>query len=357
MSTPAPTVVALGGGHGLHATLRAARHLGENVTAVVTVADDGGSSGRLRRELGALPPGDLRMALAALAADSEHGRLWSTAVQHRFGGHGALAGHPVGNLLITGLAEVLGDPVAALDTVGSLLGLQGRVLPMSRVPLEIEADVAGLQDDPRVSTAIRGQVAVATTAGQVRRVRLLPPKPTACSEAVAAVLAADLVVLGPGSWFSSVIPHVLVPELLAAMLNTRALRVAVLNLAPQPGETAGFSTERHLHVLSQHAPGLRLDAVVVDRRSVHPGKETEQVSRVAQRLGARLVVADVAKEDTETHDPALLGQVLADILAQGGSAEAEAAGTVAADRVTPGPSSPHPVTPDPIDGEDAPAWR
>ncbi|WP_280401531.1 gluconeogenesis factor YvcK family protein, partial [Nocardia carnea] len=167
-----PAVVALGGGHGLYATLSAVRRLTRRISAVVTVADDGGSSGRLRRELGVPPPGDLRMALAALAADAD-GVLTRT-VQHRFGGTGALAGHSVGNLLLAGLTEVLGDPVAALDKVGELLGISGRVLPMSTIPLDIEADVSGLEADPRVSRCIRGQVAVATTPGKVRRVRLLP---------------------------------------------------------------------------------------------------------------------------------------------------------------------------------------
>ena len=126
----APRIVAMGGGHGLYATLSAARRLTPHVTAIVTVADDGGSSGRLRSEIDVIPPGDLRMALAALASDSTHGRLWATIIQHRFGGSGALAGHPVGNLLLAGLNELLADPVAALDELGRILGVKGRVLPM-----------------------------------------------------------------------------------------------------------------------------------------------------------------------------------------------------------------------------------
>ena len=208
-----PRIVALGGGHGLYATLSAARRLTPHVTAVVTVADDGGSSGRLRSELDVVPPGDLRMALAALASDSPHGRLWATIIQHRFGGSGALAGHPIGNLMLAGLNEVLADPVAALDELGRILGVQGRVLPMCPMGLGIEADVAGLESDPRMSRVIRGQVAIATTVGKVRRVRLLPGDPPATRQAVDAIMAADLVVLGPGSWFTSVIPHVLVPQL------------------------------------------------------------------------------------------------------------------------------------------------
>lgn len=153
-------IVALGGGHGLYATLSAARRLTPYVTAVVTVADDGGSSGRLRSELDVVPPGDLRMALAALASDSPHGRLWATILQHRFGGSGALAGHPIGNLMLAGLSEVLADPVAALDELGRILGVKGRVLPMCPVALQIEADVSGLEADPRMFRLIRGQVAI-----------------------------------------------------------------------------------------------------------------------------------------------------------------------------------------------------
>lgn len=143
---------------------------------MVTVADDGGSR-RLRGELGVVPPGDLRMALAALASDSPHGRLWATILQHRFGGSGALAGHPIGNLMLAGLSEVLADPVAALDELGRILGVKGRVLPMCPIALQIEADVSGLEGDPRMFRVIRGQVAIATTPGKVRRVRLLPDHP------------------------------------------------------------------------------------------------------------------------------------------------------------------------------------
>ena len=195
---PGLKAVALGGGHGLHATLSALRLLTDDVTAVVTVADDGGSSGRLRRELGLLPPGDLRMAMAALSADDETGRRWRTLVQHRFGGIGALAGHAVGNLLIAGLIDTLGDPVAALDAVSGLLGVRGRVLPMCTEPLDIGADVTGLGADPERAHRIRGQVAIASTPGRVQRVWLLPDQPRACPEAVAAVRAADVVILGPG---------------------------------------------------------------------------------------------------------------------------------------------------------------
>src|SRR3981081_300623 len=182
---PGFRVVAIGGGTGLSPLLKGLKRYtgsaGEppshgpyisDLTAVVTVADDGGSSGRLRRELGLLPPGDLRKALAALARDEGERQLWTKVFEHRFGGTGALAGHAVGNLLLAGLLEVLGDPVAVLDRACDLLGVRGRVLPMCREPLDIEAEVIGLDEDPTAVRRIRGQVAVATTPGRVRRVRL-----------------------------------------------------------------------------------------------------------------------------------------------------------------------------------------
>ncbi|HKV18774.1 MAG TPA: uridine diphosphate-N-acetylglucosamine-binding protein YvcK [Mycobacterium sp.] len=311
-------IVALGGGHGLYATLSAARRLTPHVTAVVTVADDGGSSGRLRSELDdVVPPGDLRMALAALASDSPHGRLWATILQHRFGGSGALAGHPIGNLLMAGLNEVLADPVAALDELGRMLGVKGRVLPMCPIALQIEADVAGLESDPRMSRVIRGQVAIATTPGKVRRVRLLPSDPPATRQAVDAIMSADLVVLGPGSWFTSVIPHVLVPELIAALKATTARRALVLNLVAEPGETAGFSVERHIHVLSQHAPGFAVNEIIVDASQVPAEREREQLIRTATILGAAVQFAEVSRPGTPLHDPARLAAALEGVRLRG----------------------------------------
>jgi hypothetical protein len=207
-----PAVVAFGGGHGLSASLSALRRVTDRLTAVVTVADDGGSSGRLREELDCLPPGDLRMALAALCGDDPSGRTWADVLQYRFAGSGPLGNHAIGNLLIAGLWERLGDPVAGLDMVAGLLGAKGRVLPMAAVPLQIVADVIGLDPArPDEISSIRGQAAVAKTTAEVCAVRLEPVDPPACPESVESVLAADWAVLGPGSWFTSVIPHLLVP--------------------------------------------------------------------------------------------------------------------------------------------------
>ncbi|HEU5034808.1 MAG TPA: uridine diphosphate-N-acetylglucosamine-binding protein YvcK [Mycobacteriales bacterium] len=313
-----PRVVAFGGGHGLAASLQALRHVTPALTAVVTVADDGGSSGRLRHELGALPPGDLRMALAALADQGEWGRRWAQLAQHRFGGDGPLSGHAVGNLVITALTEQLGDPVAALDLVGRLLGTAGRVLPLATEPLEIVADVVGLDlADPGACVEVRGQVAVATTAGRVVAVRVEPPEPPACPEAVQAVLDADWVVLGPGSWFTSVIPHLLVPEMAKAIAATEAKVAVALNLSPQPGETDGFSPEAHLEVLAAHAPELELAVVIADESAVAGGDEA--LREAAAGFGAELVVAPVARPDgTPRHDPDRLAEVYRQICTNDG---------------------------------------
>jgi uncharacterized cofD-like protein len=309
--TDAVKVVCLGGGKGLSASLRAMRRLTGELTAVVTVADDGGSSGRIRRELSAVPPGDLRMALVALAGEDDWARLWGTAFQHRFGGSGALAGHPIGNLLITGLAEEFGwDTVRALEVAGRLVGAVGRVLPMSTVPLEIAAEVEGLGDEG--VWRIRGQVAVATTPGTVRAVSLIPADPPGCPDAIAAIDAAGYVVLGPGSWFTSVLPHVLVPDIAAALRRTDAHRIVTLNVAPEPGETSGFTPVEYLRVLAEHAPGLRIDTVVADADAV---LDARGLMNAVTSLGARLVLEPVAAGDgTPRHDPVRLAKAFARVL-------------------------------------------
>lgn len=309
-----PAVVALGGGHGLSASLSALRHLTDRLTAVVTVADDGGSSGRLRRELGVLPPGDLRMALSALCDDSDWGRLWRDVLQHRFASAGTLHDHAMGNLLIVTLWELLGDPVTGLDWVGRLLDARGRVLPMAAVPLDIEATVRGVDPaEPDAASTVFGQVAVALTPGNVVSVRLVPQAPPACPEAIAAVRSADWVVLGPGSWFTSVLPHLLVPELSAALHETGARRCVTMNLGQQKGETDGFSPETHLEVLAAHAPDLRVDAVLADPSAV---EDPVTLARAAQHLGGQLIMRQVSLGDgTARHDPLRLAAAYRDVFA------------------------------------------
>ena len=308
----APRVVAFGGGHGLAASLQALRHLTDRLTAVVTVADDGGSSGRLREELGVLPPGDLRMALSALCDDGEWGRTWRDVLQHRFRSKGTLHDHAVGNLLIVALWELLGDPVAGLDWVARLLGSRGRVLPMSSVPLEIEADVAGLDpSSPEAVQVVRGQAAVATTPGQVRDVRLIPDDPPARPEAVSAVGEADWLVLGPGSWFTSVAPHLLVPDLAHAVVTSKARRCVVLNLDTAAGETEGLPPQEHVRALTGYAPGLRLDVVLADPASVD---DLDALAAVTEEAGGRLVLRQVGcGDDSARHDPLRLAAAFRDV--------------------------------------------
>jgi uncharacterized cofD-like protein len=310
-------VTALGGGHGLFASLSALRRLPVDLTAVVTVADDGGSSGRLRSEFGVLPPGDLRMALAALCGDDEWGETWARVLQHRFAGTGEMRGHVTGNLLIVSLWELLGDHVAALDWVGRLLGARGRVLPMALTPLDITAEVSGIDPEhPDSRATVRGQVAVATTPGTIESIALLPPDLLPCPQAVDAVREAELVVLGPGSWFSSVLPHLMVPDLRHALLETAGHLLVVLNLAPQDGETEGYAPVDHLAVLLEHAPELRVGTVLVDRAEVEDPGDLAELETLADKCGARVVVAEVARDDgSPRHDPVKLTAAYAGVLA------------------------------------------
>jgi uncharacterized cofD-like protein len=315
--------VALGGGHGLHAALSALRHVTDDLTAIVTVADDGGSSGRIRRELKVLPPGDLRMALAALAGDAPEHRQWADLLQHRLGGTGVLAGHPVGNLMLTALLE-REEPNAALARLAGLVGAVGRVLPMSPVPLDLVGEADRFDpENPSRSRRIRGQSSIAATPGRVVSVQLLPTGAPSCAEAVDAVREADLVVLGPGSWFTSVIPHLLLRELGSALAATSARIVVVLNLVPQAGETDDYAPHELLQLLTTHARprgGLPIHTVLADEESV---LDPEELQRYTREIGARLVVSRLAADDdAERHDPARLSEAIRGVLeneAMGGS--------------------------------------
>jgi uncharacterized cofD-like protein len=311
-------VVAFGGGHGLSASLRALRALPTDldITAVVTVADDGGSSGRLRAERSALPPGDLRQALAALAAERPDTQATAGLFQHRFApdgrDHSPLDGHTVGNLVLVGLMEQLGDPVSALDHAARMVDAAGRVLPMAVKAVGIEADVRGADPRrPQTLLTVVGQHAVAVAPGHVEAVRLTPADPPACPEAVAAVERADWLIFGPGSWYTSVIPHLLVPDLAAAIVASPARRLVTLNLAAEP-ETWGLSAADHLAALQWYLPGLKVDTVLADGTAVG---DPEPVRRAAESLGARLVLAPVAVADgSPRHDPAALGAALVPVL-------------------------------------------
>ncbi|HEX2073165.1 MAG TPA: uridine diphosphate-N-acetylglucosamine-binding protein YvcK [Geodermatophilus sp.] len=312
-------MVAFGGGHGLAAALGAWRRITPELTAVVTVADDGGSSGRIRREMPVLPPGDLRMALTALAGEDACTGRMAALLQHRLGGTGVLAGHPVGNLVLTGLVEMYGgDTVRALDDVCRVLDACGRVLPMADVPLDLVARVESTDpDDPARTRTIRGQVAIATTPGRVRDIIVSPPDPPVNQAVLDAIAAADVVSLGPGSWYTSVLPHLLVPRLRAALAASTARVVVVLNLEPQPGETDGFSPEEHLRVLRAHLGGVALHTVIADEESV---VDRCGLLSAVRECGAELVLAPVAElGGAPRHDPVRLAAALVSAVGRRGA--------------------------------------
>jgi uncharacterized cofD-like protein len=305
-------VVALGGGHGLAATLTALRSFTSNITAIVTVADNGGSSGRLRQEFPILPPGDLRMALAALCSDDEWGRSWAEIMQYRFTSDGDLNGHAVGNLLLAALWDRDEDTVAGLDRVGALLKVIGRVLPMATNPLDIEATF----ENSIGTKIVQGQAEVATTKGRLKSLRIIPENPTAYPEALSAIADAQWITMGPGSWFSSVIPHLLVPAQRDAIISSKAKKILLLNLDTSDksaGEYAGYSPLEHLQILSTYAPGLHFDCIVIDQSSDGQSQLREHLST----LGSELVIADLRSEGAPLHhDVKKLGQLFAHIDSQ-----------------------------------------
>lgn len=311
-------VVALGGGHGLSASLQALRRVTPHLTAVVGVSDDGGSSGRLREEFGIVPPGDLRMALAALCGDDTWGSTWARVLQHRFSSKGELDGHSLGNLLITALWEETDNLVEGLDWVARLLDAKGKVLPLCIEPLEIYADV--LTADGKTDQ-VRGQVQVATTPHKIQSIGLDPINPAVCEEAVAAVRHADFVVLGPGSWYTSVLTHFQVPQMAQALHETTAGKVLAINLRPQAGETEGYSPASYLEVLAKSYPNFQLDVVLADIDQVRQDQSgsEEHLQELAAYAGARLVLAPLAKVagPSDQHDPALLASAFSSIFAHG----------------------------------------
>jgi uncharacterized cofD-like protein len=307
-----PKIVALGGGHGLFATLTALRSLTSDITAIVTVADNGGSSGRLREEFPIFPPGDLRMALAALCGDDEWGRSWAEIMQYRFTSDGPLNGHAVGNLLLAALWDRDEDPVEGLDRVAALLKVNGRVLPMANEPLDIEATF--LDSDRKV--LIRGQKEVALAQGKFESLRLIPENPRARAEALNAIHDADVISMGPGSWISSVLPHVLVPEQRQALLSTKGKKVLILNLDdPHSGEFSGRSAIDHLSAILAMAPELHFDYVIADSSTVDVSGKAEILRQKVSTQGGELLLSDLRSETNSSHhDPKKLALLFSHIV-------------------------------------------
>ena len=280
-----PTVVAIGGGHGTAVTLRAATQYASTITAIVSVADDGGSSGRLRELLGIPALGDLRKCLVALAPENS---VLAETMEHRYQA-GELAGHAVGNLLLAGLLEVEGDLVGCVQAAADLLGAQGRVLPASSVPTHLMA--RGLKG------TTHGQVAI-SEGGVIAELAVLPESAPAPAEAVEAILAADQVVIGPGSLYTSVLAAAIVPEIRQAIKDTTAQRVYVCNLRPQIPETQGFSAADHLQALRRH--GIEIDVALYD-----------ETGGLALGVPSPLIKSvSIVGSNTLVHEPGKLAQAL-----------------------------------------------
>lgn len=290
-----PSVVALGGGHGLATTLRAVRWYAGEITAVASVADDGGSTGRLRRDLDVPAPGDLRKCLVALAGDDQ---VWIDAFEHRFTA-GDLAGHALGNLVIVGLTETLGDFTRALDEAGRLLGAVGRVLPATTEPVVLKADIDG--------AAVEGQVAVQNARGRIRRVEIVPGDAPACPDALAAIARADQVVLAPGSLYTSLLPVLCVAALRRALVEGSASVVQVCNLQAQTPETAGLDATDHLRAVLDH--GGHVDSFLYQA-----GGDLALDEAAVRTLGVKPVAARVAHAERPVHDPARLAEALQALL-------------------------------------------
>ncbi|MCU0519618.1 MAG: YvcK family protein [Anaerolineae bacterium] len=253
-----PRIVVIGGGHGQSSVLRGMKAFTSNLTAIVTVADDGGSSGRLRRDVGILPPGDFRNCIAALADDEA---LMTRLFQYRFANGKDLSGHSFGNLFITAMAGVTGSFESALKESSQVLAVQGRVLPSTLEAVTLCADVS--REDGSVAR-VCGESAIPLSSGRILRVTLIPESPNAYPGAIQAILAADLVVIGPGSLYTSILANLLVPQILEALKATRATLIYVCNVATQPGETDGYTAQEHVRALERHIGEGVIDRIVVN---------------------------------------------------------------------------------------------
>jgi uncharacterized cofD-like protein len=313
-----PAVVVIGGGSGLAVLLRGLKHLvgsPDHLTAVVTMADDGGSSGRLRRELGVLPPGDIRNCIVALADDED---LLARLFQYRFPNGRGLSGHSFGNLFLTALTGVTGDFYQAILTAEHILSVRGRILPATLQDVSLRG--AGLS-----GRVYEGESAVGRSGERLASLRLEPANVPAFPPAIDALEAADLILLGPGSLYTSILPNLLIPGIRGAIRRSRAPVVLILNLMTQPGETDGLTTLDHLRALEEHI-GERLVDVVLTNGTRPPeylleryrdsGAEWLEVDRSAvESLGLQLVEADLllAGDDFIRHDPARLARAALDL--------------------------------------------
>lgn len=306
-----PRVVVMGGGHGQATLLRGLKNHTNNLTAIVTVADDGGSSGKLRQNLGILPPGDIRNCLAALSNDEA---MLTQLFQYRFTDASGLGGHSFGNLFISALVDLTGSFEEAVAESGRVLSVNGRVLPATLHDVRLVADIQLPHSTHEVR--VEGESRIPETQGRVRRVYLEPNNPSAFPPSLQSILTADLVVVGPGSLYTSLLPNLLVPDLLAALRVSKALKVYVTNIATQRGETSGYQVSDHVSVLEEHLGERLFDIVVCNNwheKPLPPGVEWVKIDQAAAAYP--LYPANLMDEDQPwRHDSIKLAQALIDLL-------------------------------------------
>jgi len=307
-----PRIVVIGGGTGLSTLLRGLKNYTSNITAIVTVADDGGSSGRLRREMGGIPPGDIRNCLTALA-DEE--KLLTELFQYRFESGSGLSGHSFGNLFLSAMNEITGDWERAIAASSQVLAIRGRVLPSTLSDVSLWAN---LSDGRRID----GESNITKARGNIDEIGCLPADPPALPQAIEAINGADYIVMGPGSLYTSIIPNLLVPEIVDAIDSSRVPRIYICNIMTEPGETQGYTVSEHIQAIDR-ACGRRLfDAVLVQKkmpsqvaidRYLKEGSTPVMLDRnTVIDSGRRIVIANVMSEieGTVRHDPKRLARVL-----------------------------------------------
>lgn len=307
-----PRIVAVGGGHGLATLLRGLKAYTHNLTAVVTVADDGGSSGRLRESFGILPPGDIRNCLAALSNDEQ---MLTQLFQYRFSGAGNLDGHSFGNLFITALAEITGSFEGAVAESGKVLSVSGRVLPATLHNVKLVADMQLPNSLNQVR--VQGESRIPKMAGRVRRVWLEPNDAPAYPPVVKAILSADLIVVGPGSLYTSLLPNLLVQDLIGAIQASRAVKVYVCNIVTQAGETDSFSVYDHVHVLEEHIGDRLFDVLLCNDNFMSELSKGDTWVEIDDRTrsDSRAVFSDLVREGQPwRHDPVKLASALVGVL-------------------------------------------
>jgi len=308
-----PKIVAIGGGHGLATLLRGLKTVSHNIYAVVTVADDGGSSGRLRESLGILPPGDVRNCLAALSDDED---LLAQLFQYRFAtDDGSLKGHSFGNLFISSMAEVTGSFEQAIAESGRVLAVSGRVLPATLENVQLVADIR--KPESKEISRVVGESKVTEAKGVIQRVMLEPNNPAAYPEVIQSVLSADLIVVGPGSLYTSILPNLLVKDITSAIRASQALKIFVCNVATQLGETEGFSCGDHLRVVEDHVGSNIFDIIVANETKPNEFHQAVESVETEDELSMKYNVYKTDLIDVDhpwRHDPDKITQVLMDLL-------------------------------------------